>query len=177
MNVTVQLDAHDYVSLAQAYYRVIPVGRNVGRRRNLTFSLLTFAVVFVVLSLGGDDIPFAVRTVAAVCASLLYLALGPLTRPFTIRSTVRRVLGAGKNKDFLAPTLVSITAEGVDSTNEYRRSHTVWAAIEGVYQTDDHIFIALGTLQAFIVPKRCFSSTADAEAFFKTAHEYWKAGT
>ena len=168
MNVQIQLNPGDYVAFAEAFYARTPGGRTV-RRMNDRTTLLGFCVVAALaLFIGGEDVSWLFRICVLAITGAVFGGLNMMTVR-TIRRRCRRMLRATPNKAFFAPTEVSIGATGIETESEYLTSRTKWTGVENIVETEAHIFISLGVLGLFIIPKRCFLNTEEAHQFCDAA--------
>ncbi len=50
-----------------------------------------------------------------------------------------------------------------------------WKTLQSIEEDADYHFFFIGKANAFIIPKRAFSSLAEAQAFLDKARQYWEA--
>ena len=107
--------------------------------------------------------------VVLVAGAMMYVYLG-LLRPYMMRgvlkSSMRRALG---------PTEIALTDEAVQVVNAEGRGRLKWRDCQGVLEEGEYIFILLGPLRAFVVPKGAFASGAEATAFYEAARGHFLA--
>jgi hypothetical protein len=70
---------------------------------------------------------------------------------------------------------VSLSPEWFAARTSVHETKIAWAALYSVEENQSHIFLFQSKNLAHIVPKRAFSSLAEAETFFDTARRYWDA--
>ncbi len=51
---------------------------------------------------------------------------------------------------------------------------TKWQRMHSIVNDSDHLFFFVTQTHAFIVPKRAFATSAEAQKFYETALEFWK---
>lgn len=72
------------------------------------------------------------------------------------------------------PRMVGIDPASVRANDFSGESNTPWVQVKRVDQTRTHIFFVMPDGTSFVVPKRAFPNTAEAESFYQTAKEYWQ---
>lgn len=173
ITVHCSLGEEDYVAFTAYFYRHTEKGRRVMRKLHGIGIVLFLA--FAGFAYGhetyGAARPLYYLYYLAVSALVLggvYALLLWYIRPTMARMAVRM----GPKRAILLSTTFHFSAAGLAVTNEAGKGHMDWASVEGVAQTGDHLFILLGKMNAFIIPKRCFSVDTDAARCYEVAKKY-----
>jgi len=102
----------------------------------------------------------------------LYLLYFPWAYRRRLRKTVADMASEGENRGLFGRHRVTISAEGVAESGEFRQSLTSWRAVERVAVSDQHAYIYTNAMAAIIIPRRAFAGPAEFEEFVRTATEY-----
>lgn len=70
---------------------------------------------------------------------------------------------------------LKIDSEGVSAKGQVSEGSIRWSGVLDIIETKEYFFIFVDTAMGFIIPKRVFSSPADADQFLNTAKSFWKA--
>ena len=107
------------------------------------------------------------------------LLLGPVLFPifalpyiqWQTRQMTHRLLREGQNKQFYGHCELEA---GTDALTEVRPSGSTvrnWASVERIVVTPSHMFIYTSGIEAYIVPRRAFSTEVEFQAFVNTVAE------
>ena len=109
-----------------------------------------------------------VRTTAVLCIGGLAIGYyGVLWLPRLMAwGMARDVFRTRKAGTQLGPHTLTIDTNGVHEKAPYGVHSHSWSAVEDLCHTDKHFFVVVAGLQAYVVPRRTFSSEASALAFW-----------
>ena len=85
---------------------------------------------------------------------------------------LRKLLNEGKNRSTVGRQKIILTEENIIGVNDVGELRTQWSGIEKIEETKDYIYIYLGVILAYIIPKRAFSEPEKAQEFLETAKRY-----
>ena len=88
------------------------------------------------------------------------------------RKQMNRLIEPEGFESTLAPTTLTLDAEGVTVENDFHFTRLKWLAITQVRENPDYLFFYTNPLTAHAVPKRAFPTPADADAFYAFARRY-----
>jgi hypothetical protein len=115
------------------------------------------------------NIPISIISIlAGVLASILY---PQVNRKATIRR-VKKLLAEGDNKTLLGHQVISFSPEGIFAKSQTSESKITWSAIDKVTQTDKHFFLYTSSINALVIPKKCFRSEKESKEFWDYINQY-----
>lgn len=71
--------------------------------------------------------------------------------------------------------IISISPAWFFEKTEVNETKVAWKTLLSIDENADYQFYFVSKANAFIVPKRAFSSMAEAQAFLNKARQYWDA--
>lgn len=104
---------------------------------------------------------------------LIYMILFPLSVRRNINALGRRMQTEGKNRGVWGKHYIRIDEQELFEKTDVGESRWRWIGIERVVENNEYIFIYVSTTSAHAIPKRCFSSSEQAEAFYQTAKKFY----
>jgi hypothetical protein len=181
-----QLTADDLVAFRLFDQRnaplLFPQARNTGRRRALVMwgmMVLLFAFLFLVvpLLLPSGDIKLCNSLAAAVVCIVLLPPVILLVPWLTQRLWLnRRHLAEGVRADIKSgrlgpfkPVSLEATIEGFQVACPDSDSRILWSGVQAVGQDENAIYLYTMPIQAYVVPRRAFADSAQAQEFYETA--------
>jgi hypothetical protein len=169
MQVTFDLRPEDHLAWAHHFVRHTPQGRAYATRSAARVGIL-FGAVVVVLSL-VQGAPLALGLLVALLFGGLGFLVVTVGMAPSNRMDARDQLHGGRNVGVLGTRTVSLTDAGPLLESDAGRNELRWWALEGVFRSDRHIFLAYGQ-QAVVVPRRAFANGYDADTFYGAALRY-----
>ncbi|HYO62110.1 MAG TPA: YcxB family protein [Pyrinomonadaceae bacterium] len=170
MEVTYKIHPDDY----QAYVRHANLN---SRTMRSSFRTLRFAppVLFAALALpmmAVMNVGLVFGVVCVVTFAVLWVWNYPRHHQKMLDANAKKLLGEGRNAGLFCEHRMSIAEEGLSVASEYARAQVSWAMVERVEETKEHIFIYVGSMTAYLIPKWAFDSRRAAEDFFHTAQSF-----
>jgi hypothetical protein len=171
------LDEEDYVAFTQYFYRHTRRGRWMMRKMYGigVALLLVFAGFSYSHETYGAERPLYYMYYIGVSGVVFwgaYVLFLWYIRPTLARLSVR----LGRKKGFLAPTTFRVSREGVDLDNADGKGKLGWDSVEEVVEAEAHLFLLLGGMNAFVIPRRCFEGADEAARCSALAAAYWNGG-
>lgn len=154
INVTIQLTEDDYINYIEYFFKVSKEGsRRTRRLYMLGFgAFLLYAGIMRNHELYGIQNPntYAAHIALVFClfAGLFWLFIS-IVRP----SIARLSLKTGSAKTLLLPVTYSFDDEAIEIRNKDGKGRIHLAAIRGYEEHHDYIYIHLGGMSAFVLPK------------------------
>jgi hypothetical protein len=169
MEITFEVGPDELVAFNLYHLKHSPTVRRQYRIRLFTVPLL-MALVAITLFLSADDKLAALPALVVVgFLCLVYLLLFPGLRRRGIKKQVRRLIAEGKNAGIFGQHRISITPQEVREVLSVGDSSRRWSAIERIAETDDHVFIYISALSAYIIPKLAFNNELACQQFIRSA--------
>jgi hypothetical protein len=163
------LTVEDQVAFNLHYLLHTPSGRRLHQARRLVPALLILPWAGVLLS-------WLFQT--AWPALVAFMAAGTWwwSWPSIMRSSVRRnvqsLLQSSRNLLFWGDQWVAVTPREVRRRTAWCHVSVLWAAVERLDVTDQHVFIFIAANAAFVVPLRDFPDAAAQLQFVEAAREF-----
>jgi hypothetical protein len=173
MEATFEFDTEDLVAFNLHLLQHSTTFRRGYRKALMLLTLLgCLAVLFAVwmLSLAGGrlaDSMFLLWVPLLVIG--LTIAAFPWLRRRAIRQQLQRAMAEGKNVGVYGQHRLSITPEGVREDVSAGYSFRRWTAVEKIALTQDHAFLYISALSAYVLPKRAFGDELHFQQFVRSA--------
>jgi hypothetical protein len=98
-------------------------------------------------------------------APLLFLVTAmPYLRWRTRRMFVR-LLSEGQNKEAYGHCELEVGVAGLTETRSSGSTSRNWSCVERIVSTPSHLFVYTSSIEAYIIPRRAFSTDSDFQAF------------
>jgi YcxB-like protein len=156
---TITINPDDFGAFASA------ARRRIGSVRYLP-SLVVVVVTAASVIVGSVFLP-KVADIQPGTGLLFSLFIGSIIGLIACPRFVRFILWRYFDADgsFLEPKKFSFGADGFHVDGAQVRTFISWDAVQEVVDTETHFFIMIDRTVGVIVPKRCFVSPTDADAF------------
>jgi len=171
MQVEYQLTLEDLVAFNWHYSSTSATAR---RRywSNLAWAILA-ALVVVVLWPGWGG---RARVLYLVPFSLVFLLIYPACYRRLVTLNSRKLYSEGQNKGVIGNHIIVIDAEGIREISAVGESRTSWEGVERIDQSDEYVFLYIGSVMAHVIPKRAFVGDHEATRFYEQAQSYLLGG-
>lgn len=168
MEVTFTLTPEDILQYAQHYYRT----RRMKMRPVLIYAY--FALVLLVIPAGiweswrkTGAVPWIMLFGFALVLCGAYVLLPPMR--WRITKFIR------KQPESVISHTVNISPEWLSAKTTMSESKHSWQTIYSLEEDTDYLYLFVTKISAHIVPKRVFTSQAQAQVFLDRARFYWNA--
>lgn len=180
MNITFSLIMDDLMAFNVYHLRHSPSARRAYWKSLLRFPLIWTILCLVISRLGVTperSWPEAMLALLPLFMGVpLYLVAYPLLHRRAIRRQLQGLLGEGDNSSVLGLRRIEMTPEGLCETGDSGQTRLAWDAIKRVEVSEDHVFVYISAVSAFVVPKRCFTDQAQLGAFLDELNRHRSAG-
>jgi hypothetical protein len=122
---------------------------------------------------GWDNVD---RIVFFVLIALLWLVGYPFYYRWAIKRNIQKIYSQTESRNVIGEHTIAIEPEYVTERSPVGESRTAWSGIEKIQSDEQYIYIYVGPLNAFVIPKRAFKSGEESEAFLQQAQAYRLAG-
>lgn len=109
------------------------------------------------------------------CVAIFYVLVYPRTFKKAVEKNVRLVLEEGSNKGVLGWHKVSLNADMITETTEYRQTSVKWEAIEKVVRGDGYLYVYHSSITAVVIPEGAFPNQDAFIAFTGKAQDFYSA--
>jgi hypothetical protein len=145
------------------------------KRQMLLMQVLT-GVLVVLLVFGVLYVNFQILNVftmvVSILSGILVFALYPQVTRISTINRIRKMLNEGNNKALFGRQIITLSPEGIFSKNQLTESKINWSAVEKVAQSDKHFFLYTSSINALVIPKKCFQSEKESMEFFEHVNMY-----
>ena len=133
----------------------------------LCLIMLADTIIFVISLFGHHNVDWGMLFGPAALIFVLPRLLQPTKK--------RLAKNASQQRGFLCEHIVSISPEWLAERTSVNDSKMAWMTIQTIEEDPAYFFLFLSKRVAFIIPKRAFSSLAEADSFLNNARRYWEA--
>lgn len=173
MQVTSQLTEQDYGVYARA------VGKSYrGRTYKQVAACIVMAVLAGILAVSLKNVLFSlIGKPGDVWDSIVYFLLF-LFIYLSLLRILARIFARGRFSPdglFLAATQFTLLPDGFTTQTRYTQGRVDWRGVQRLAETKDLLLFYIDTMQAYLIPKRCFFTPEAATAFYQQAQTYWQA--
>ena len=176
LEVTYELTADDLWRFNQYYlrhktpYKAILI-TNPSLITKIGFALLCFGILVEI----GDSVIAVLQHHSPDWAMLVCFAVLAIVIPTLLPPSKKRIAkAASKQPGFLCEHVTTISPEWFAERTFVNETKIAWTTILSL-EDDQSYFFFLSKNIGFIIPKRAFSSPAEADAFLNMARRYWDA--
>jgi hypothetical protein len=167
MQVDYQIGLDDIGAFSLHHARTSKLSR---RRLRSTQILGIFSlVVLVMVWPGWDNVD---RIVFFIVMALFWLVGYPFYYRWAIKRNIRKIYSQTESRNVIGEHTIAIEPEYVIEKSPIGESRTAWSGIEKIQSDGQYIYVYVGPLYAFVIPKRAFKTGEDAEAFLQQAQAY-----
>lgn len=151
---TVQLSKDDYIQYLEYFFK----HSKEGRRRTRRLYLLGFGVFLLYAGIMRNHELYGVQNMNTylghlattfIVAGVVFALIIKIVRP----SLARMSLKTGAGKALLNPVTYHFDEEAIELHNQEGRGRIHLTALKGTEDTEEYIYIHLGGLSAFVLPK------------------------
>lgn len=173
--ITYDLTEHDFMAYARYHFRH---GADARASRNRLFFF--GAIALAVFAYGIKDDPnfglanppmYALRLLLTVSVfGGLYGIYFFLVRPNVMRGWLKTAM-----RKMLGKTTLELRDDGIHVNKADGKGRLKWSELREVVETRDHVYLIMGPLRAFVIPKRAFADAQERAAFLEHVHREQRA--
>jgi len=153
MHIQVQRDVDDIVAFSDHYLsRSRYVKRAVARYRLFGALAIGGVTLLVTFTMAPDIALFG--TIMSLVATLGFASQAGGIVKRSRRKVIRRLYTAGKNSPALGKMELEVQETGVITRTDTTETRIAWSAIQDIVSTQEHTFVHLSPLRAFIIPHK-----------------------
>jgi hypothetical protein len=109
--------------------------------------------------------------ISLVAGILFYIWYPKYYRSYATKH-VKKMLSEGSNKALLGKQTITLSSEGVLSKAQSGESKMLWTSVEKVVQNEKYIFIYMGAINAYVIPKNSFTSLDEQNQFMDFVNKH-----
>ena len=148
---------HKYLTLRTTYGKI-----------NIVLSFLLYPAIFFLLQAAANEPLDRVITRSIIFTGIWI--------PSYLWPWKRRVKGMFSDKgNQLGRHVLSISPDRVHAKAELYEEFNAWRGILDIVENSDYIFFFTDIHRAYLIPKKVFDNSDQAQTFLSTALSYWKA--
>lgn len=170
MEVTYRINPDDVQAAQWHYVRSSRTLRAVYWR---TFvSVLVLVLGLTLLVVGLMDWGWMFGGVSYVTFAALWTARWPHIYRESLNKSTQKILKEGRNEVLHTEFRMVLDDGGFRVASELGESLVKWGVVERVEESEAHIFITIGSMTTYAVPKWAFETKRRAEEFFEAAQTF-----
>ena len=173
--ITYDLTEHDFMAYARYHFRYSADAR-ASRNRLLFFGTIALAV----FAYGIKDDPnfglarpamYALRLVLTVTVfGGLYGIYFFLVRPNVMRGWLKTAM-----RKMLGKTTLELRDDGIHVNKADGKGRLKWSELREIVETSEYLYLIMGPLRAFVIPRRAFADAQECAAFLAHLHREQRA--
>ena len=172
MKVNYELTREDLAAFVAYHQEASPAVR---RQRFgallIAFGALMILPVAILLSRDGPLLETALAIWPLLLGPTLFAIFAPAYIRWRTRQITGRMLSEGQNKEYYGECELEAGDEGLTETRPSGSTTRNWASVERVVTTASHLFLYTSGIEAFVVPRRAFSTESQFQAFLDRIEE------
>lgn len=158
MIVEYSLAPSDYMAFALYHNAHTPALRKSVRSMRFGIPLLWVAMVLISVALGK---PLSGGDVAFLAVAMLWVLLLPAFLRWLVRRNAARYYQRGLVNGQIGMHRVELTDTGLRDFTPVSDWHIAWAAVDGIAEDADRLFVYIGPHAAHIIPKAALGDRLD----------------
>lgn len=169
MKVEYNLIEDDYIAFNMHHIDTSPT-----IRRTLLMQQYGVALVFLIIPYFFSRITEIPMLLSYIVYGAIFLAWILYYPKYFISVTKRRIIkmiNEGDNSSIYGMQSITLTDTGIEQESHTGESRTAWHAIERIDETEEYIYIYIGTMNAYLVPNRAFEDDAQRAEFLRILRE------
>lgn len=166
MKATYDLTRDDLAAFIEYHQRSSPAAR----RQKIGCLAVAFCALMIlpVCILSTTDKPI-LETAAAIwplwLGPILFALLAVPYIRWRTRQMSNRLLSEGQNREFYGQCELEAGADALTETRPSGSTIRNWTSVERIVATPSHLFVYTSGIEAYVVPRRAFSTESEFNAF------------
>ncbi len=121
------------------------------------FTLL-IAFVPIIISYFMRHSVLTLNTILGLLVSVLFFIAFPNMARRSTAQRVQSMLNEGENRSMLGHCVITLSPEGISTKAVGSEGRIDWSTITKVSQSEKHIFLYIGSINAYVIPKTAFAN-------------------
>lgn len=177
MKATYELTHDDLAAFIEYHQRSSPTAR---RQRigclGVALCALMILPVGILLTTDKPVLETAMDIWPLLLGPLLFAILAVPYIRWRTRQMSNRLLSEGQNKEFYGRCELEAGADALTETRPSGSTIRNWTSVERIAATPSHLFVYTSGIEAYVVPRRAFSTESEFRAFVDTIAEHSGVG-
>ncbi len=110
--------------------------------------------------------------VLSILAGFVAFAFYPQANRQSTIKRINKMLSEGNNNTLLGHQVISLSPEGIYTKNPTTESKINWSAIGRVVESDAHVYLYTSSINALVIPKKCFRTEKERQDFLEYVNKY-----
>lgn len=170
MQIHYELNKKDYIDFNMNHFSISPTLKRTIFLQRYIFSIIYLIIPFVLTTV--SDIPFGYWASIFGITYILWVVFYPRYFMKTVQRNIEKLMNEGHTKSMLGEHSLTLTDEGVIEKNNSGETKTNWSSIEKIVQTDEHLYIYIDSIKAYIVPIKAFKGESEKQYFLNEIRKY-----
>jgi YcxB-like protein len=149
VEIEYRVEEGDILAFLDHHSQHSAAAREIRRRQTSGYAILVAIFILVRWFFGGMALAIAILVLGPV-----WVAWWPSRARRLARKQAAALYPKGPNQMFDGPHVLRIDDGGLVSIAPGAQSRTPFTSIQCVVDTEDHLFVYVGAIQAFVVPRR-----------------------
>ncbi len=150
-------------------------------KRQIRISMGLFGILIasflLVIFVAGNKVLLCIFFIFSIIGGIgLFLSLPRYYDQQTVKLT-KRLLAEGRNEGLIDHTKVILTPEAIIGQTSRGEEKVFWHSVNQAVETATYIFLYVSSMNAYIIPRRAFSSDEQRLSFLSLVNQYYKDST
>lgn len=170
MKIQFELTEKDYIDFNMNYMTTSPaIKRSIFIQRYI-ISIIYLVAPFIITKITGASLWHWFP----ICLTVYIVWVTFYARYYKMRvkKHIEKLLTEGKSIGVLGKHSISLTKNGIIAIKGLSKSKMNWSSVQNISETKEHIYIFIGSIEAYMIPLRAFLNEDDKIAFLNKLNEY-----
>ena len=172
MKIDYELTSDDLAAFVQSHRRTSPAARRqeIGCLA-LAFCALMILPVGALLTTDKPVLETAFGIWPLLLGPILFVIFAIPYVPWRMRQMPNRLLSEGQNKDYYGKCELEAGDDAITETRPSGSTICNWTSVERIVTTPSHLFVYTSGIEAYVVPRRAFSTDSEFNTFVDVVKE------
>jgi hypothetical protein len=177
-NMTIEfiVAVDDYIAFNLFHFKNSPTFQRQLLLNRLVFTFIIATICFLPYFFWSEKLSFIAFLLSAVGGIVSFLVY-PRIHEKNLREQLPKLLNEGKNEGVLGKQKIIITPEALINETPAGEQKVFWNSADKIAETNDYIFLYVGSMSAAIIPLSAFPSMEQKNAFLELVKQYYHAST
>jgi hypothetical protein len=165
MKIEYDLTKQDYIDFNMHYIENSPK-----LKRSLFIQRFVIALVFLIFPFifsKNSGTPFLPSFIVYGVIFILWVLFYPKYYRTIAKKRIIKLIDKGGSAIQLGHRSITLNEEGLEEFSEQGESKSSWSSIERIEETENHIYIFIGSTNAYLVPIRAFEGRTQKDEFME----------
>lgn len=170
MKIEFELFEKDYIAFNMNYLSTSPIIKRSIFIQQYIVSIIYLIAPFVIAK--TTDTPLLHWLPICIIIYIVWVIFYSKYYKMRAKKHIEKLIKEGKNIGVLGQHSILLTKNGITAIKGSSKSKMNWRSIENISETEEHIYIYIGSIEAYMIPLRAFKNEEEKIAFINKLNEY-----